>query len=60
MAMIKTEAWRCDECGYVWLKKTNSVPERCPKRGCRSRLWDSKRLSFFAPPGPFFRVVAPR
>ena len=59
MGMIKTEAWRCDECGYVWLKKTASVPERCPKRGCRSRLWDSKRLQYFTP-RPFFRVVAPR
>ena len=59
MGMIKAEAWRCDECGYVWLKKTNNVPERCPKRGCRSRLCDSKRLQCFTP-GPFFRVVAPR
>src|ERR1700733_8546775 len=32
---IERETWRCVNVGT----KTNRVPDRCAKRGCRSRLW---------------------
>ena len=40
MGMVQVDAWVCDQCGHKWLK-TGRDPERCPRRVCRSRHWDS-------------------
>lgn len=30
----------CDVCGHIWLWKPGKQPDSCPKKTCRSRLWN--------------------
>ena len=39
MSTVWVECWKCDECGYRWIKG-EVWPERCPSRKCRKRQWD--------------------
>lgn len=39
MSTAWVECWKCDECGWRWIK-TETWPERCPSRGCRKRSWN--------------------
>jgi hypothetical protein len=40
MACITVDAWKCDICGYVWMKKPGVMPVQCAKSKCRSRIWN--------------------
>jgi hypothetical protein len=44
MGIIQVNAWKCDECGYVWLKVAGRVPRQCPSKKCRSRKWNDKAI----------------
>lgn len=39
MSTAYVECWKCDECGFRWIK-TEVWPERCPSRVCRKRSWN--------------------
>lgn len=39
MATAFVECWKCDVCGFRWIK-TETWPERCPSRKCRTRQWN--------------------
>jgi hypothetical protein len=54
MGLVNVEAWVCDPCGHTWLK-TCRDPERCPRRNCRSRHWDSGQTQ--TPPN--IHVISP-
>lgn len=59
MSKMMREMWHCDVCGWEWIPDSPKVPERCPKRECRSRKWNrgggekknSDGAPRFAPPG---------
>lgn len=55
MSTAWVECWKCDECGFRWIK-TEVWPERCPSRKCRKRSWnkDGER----AATGPEGKVLA--
>jgi hypothetical protein len=40
MSTVEREVWRCDECGFEWLKTEGIVPVQCPSRKCRKRSWN--------------------
>ncbi len=38
---MDTTPFKCALCGHTWIPKhSGEKPERCPKDGCRSKLWD--------------------
>ena len=39
MAEVEVLAWKCDVCGYIWLR-LERVPTFCANRRCRSRRWN--------------------
>ena len=39
MSTAWVECWKCDECGFRWIK-TEIYPERCASSKCRKRSWD--------------------
>jgi hypothetical protein len=42
MSVIEVEAWKCDVCGYYWMKIAGRPkPTHCRDRKCRKRNWDS-------------------
>ena len=54
MAEIIAAAWRCGQCGHVWLKGS-TVPTHCAR--CKSRRWDVA-ASLIAPPAPVAQLPA--
>lgn len=40
MSTIWVECWKCDECGFRWIKD-EVWPDRCKSSACRSRKWNS-------------------
>jgi len=45
MTKIQCEVNECDQCGWRWIQRTPEEPESCPKRGCRSRQWNSGKVN---------------
>lgn len=41
MAIVTLRALQCDVCGHKWLQDGPVLPAQCPKRSCRSRLWNA-------------------
>jgi hypothetical protein len=39
MSTAWVECWKCDECGFRWIK-TEVWPERCASSKCRKRSWN--------------------
>jgi len=39
MGVVMRQVWRCDVCGFEWMKG-ETMPEQCPSRACRSRRWN--------------------
>jgi hypothetical protein len=44
MSRLTVPAWKCDrpECGWVWIAKGITPPEKCAK--CKSRIWNRETL----------------
>jgi rubrerythrin len=42
MGQVTRECWRCDKCGYVWIKQNGVIPLQCPSSFCRTRKWNHK------------------
>lgn len=40
MSYRTTKVAHCDECGFEWIPKTVSEPERCASQKCRTRAWN--------------------
>lgn len=40
MTTAYVECWKCDECGFRWIK-SETWPERCASSKCRSRRWNN-------------------
>ena len=38
MAKISIEAYKCERCGHVWVKRGRVEPKVCPK--CKSPYWN--------------------
>lgn len=43
MGMVPCTALVCDVCSHRWLQQGGKLPERCPRRACRSSKWNSGR-----------------
>lgn len=43
MGMVTRICWRCDVCGFVWLKASERIPLQCPVARCRSRSWNGRK-----------------
>jgi hypothetical protein len=43
-------AWKCDVCGWTWMKTEVAEPEACPNRKCRSRKWNKLKAGFLPAP----------
>jgi predicted Zn-ribbon and HTH transcriptional regulator len=41
MAYIQRVVCKCDVCGHEWLAESVKEPARCPRRTCRSSLWNA-------------------
>lgn len=39
MAACFVECWKCEVCGHRWIK-TETWPETCARKACRSRKWN--------------------
>lgn len=39
MSKLWVECWKCDECGFRWIK-SDILPERCASSKCRKRSWN--------------------
>ncbi len=39
MSTVYVECWKCDDCGFRWIK-TEIWPERCASSKCRKRSWN--------------------
>jgi hypothetical protein len=39
MSTASVECWKCDECGWRWIK-AETWPERCASSKCRKRSWN--------------------
>lgn len=49
MSRVEQVVWKCDVCGFEWLRKFSDdgvviVPVQCPSSKCRSRKWDEGSL----------------
>jgi hypothetical protein len=41
MAVVNTPGWKCESCGYIWLKASGRTPPlRCANVKCKSRRWN--------------------
>ena len=40
MSIVAREAWKCDVCGFEWLRSDGIVPVQCPSKKCRTRKWN--------------------
>jgi hypothetical protein len=40
MSETTAKCWKCDVCGYIWLKVGRRRPVQCPNRRCRTRKWN--------------------
>lgn len=40
MARVTIEAWKCEQCGHIWIPQAIEVPRQCPSRKCRSVKWN--------------------
>ena len=43
MSTAFVECWKCDLCGFRWIK-TEIWPERCASSKCRSRRWNGSQV----------------
>lgn len=43
MSTAWVECWKCDECGFRWIK-TEVWPERCASSKCRKRSWNKDAI----------------
>jgi hypothetical protein len=54
MSVIWRAVCHCDMCGHEWIREGETMPDRCPKRTCRSRQWNKES----SPPLPAAEVIA--
>jgi len=40
MAIVTIAGWQCESCSYVWMKRAEMPPARCPQ--CRTWSWNDK------------------